>query len=86
MQKRDVKMQKWKEKRWKRINKRIERGVAFLVIMATVVLSVLEILEKGDKVFTLKNLLYGGNHCDQSRKCIKYADNDCELHEAGMEY
>lgn len=54
MQKRDVKMQKWKEKRWKRINKRIERGVAFLVIMATVVLSVLEILEKGDKVFTLK--------------------------------
>lgn len=54
MPKYDKKMQKWKAKRWKRINKRIERGVSFLVIMATVMLSVLEVLEKGDRVFTLK--------------------------------
>ena len=51
MLKRDAKMQKWKEKRWKRINKRIEQGVSALVILATILLSVLEVLEKGDRKF-----------------------------------
>lgn len=56
MLKRDEKMQKWKEKRWKRINRRIEKNVSHLVILITVVFSVLEVLEKGDRRFTFKML------------------------------
>ena len=68
MARRDKKMQKWKEKRWKRINRRIERGISFLAILITVVFSVLEVLEvleKEDRRFTLKkfdlNRLTPGN-------------------------
>lgn len=56
MLKRDEKMQKWKEKRWKRINRRIEKTVSYLVILITIVFSVLEVLEKGDRRFTFKML------------------------------
>ena len=54
MLKRDEKMQKWKEKRWKRINRRIEKTVSYLVVF-----SVLEVLEKGDRRFTFKTLSLG---------------------------
>lgn len=54
MSKQDKKMRKWKEKRWKRINGRIERTVSFMAILITVVFSVLEVLEKGDRRFTFK--------------------------------
>lgn len=54
MSKQDKKMRKWKEKRWKRINGRIERTVSFMAILMTVVFSVLEVLEKGDRKFTFK--------------------------------
>lgn len=54
MLKQDKKMRKWKEKRWKRINGRIERTVSFMAILITVVFSVLEVLEKGDRRFTFK--------------------------------
>lgn len=52
----DKKMQKWKKKRWKRINRRIERGVSLLAILITVVFSVLEVLEKGDRKFSINAL------------------------------
>lgn len=54
MSKQDKKMRKWREKRWKRINGRIERTVSFMAILITVVFSVLEVLEKGDRKFTFK--------------------------------
>ena len=59
MLKRDEKMQKWKEKRWKRINRRIEKTVSYLVILITVVFSVLEVLEKGERRFTFEKLSLG---------------------------
>lgn len=54
--KQDKKMRKWKEKRWKRINGRIERTVSFMAILITVVFSVLEVLEKGDRKISFKKL------------------------------
>lgn len=54
MSKQDKKMRKWREKRWKRINGRIERTVSFMAILITVVFSVLEVLEKGDRKITFK--------------------------------
>lgn len=56
MLKQDKKMRKWKEKRWKRINSRIERTVSFMAILIVVVFSVLEVLETGDRKFSFKKL------------------------------
>ena len=57
MLKQEKKMRKWKEKRWKRINTGMERTVAFLAVLVCFVCSVLEVLEKGDKRFTLEKLM-----------------------------
>ncbi len=44
--KQEKKRRKWKEKRWKRINTKIERTAVFLAIVVCIVSSVLEAQER----------------------------------------